>query len=659
MVENKISFATKTFIFLLFCFQTIIFASEPVEITDEVLINRIELLWKSNKSSSRQPIDALKSHKSKELISLIHYERLTELLVLDTKYNNRKYLISYLLFQQRNREITAKSVDNLIQSFSFNRYNKNLANILINQQTKYKGLTTVSFNNLLNAAKYSPKAINVLASTNPNDLNFVSSVNEITSSIVEGKIPEIRLAAIEGMTLILTHVELNNSIITSITKAALNDTHPLPRIEAVKFIIEHINEHPLKIEISKKIASDIPKHKFPGKVSGNQDEYQLIGDMSHMLANWHGLPYPSYLVDSWIAVSYGHAAKYIIPFLEKVSDRNELSSSQYEALLKQSEKHYGGSRKQLIDLLYINKALNLNDLLLNLNNDDYSTRLRSGYLIDLYFERNGLPESAVDGIYNHLISEKTSQDLTGILTNLLMKYGRNHRNQEDRLINIYNHNPNYNNIKEAFFDLVIFESDIETVIYNYGRKESIPGGLRTWLLINFSGITHDKKITKKMEDFLRDTARWDSEREVREIAARVLKHHGKSLPIRTYLDIITDLNLNRDFNLEDLAVFFVVSTALFFAILVLLYSSFKETHNSTKRLIISGAFAFLFALSLRAGHGFIIPWPAILYVHEGVFKGDINSFVAGILPIIIVWCIVFGIMEKFSNDSSESNSENN
>jgi len=625
-------------IFLILSIQLELYAAESLEKTDELLISNIEILIK-NRKSTKSAIDALKSRKSIEPISPEHYERLTRILLSSRSTNANANLVLLLSLYQKNEVITKKATTNLIKSFSNNRDRKTLAKILIVQQNKINGLVGDAFDLLKEQAKTSSAAAIVLANTQYEHPNFFNAVKTIALIIEEGKSDSTRIEAIRNSKGMLEHDK--SVMINVISKVALNDKIRSVRVEAIKFINKSVDEEGLKEKVFKGFAKDVMRLKAYSNESMKEIiELQII---------WANNTYPDYLIDSWVSMSVAHTAKYTIPVLEEIVEGQGLSEYQLEAILEKARNQYFAKyRKRLYGIAFKNKNLIIGEILNGLESEDYYVRLHSSYLIDLYNDKQVLSSKNINRVYNLLLSDKQLGESGGVLANLLVKYGRLHNNQEQELIEIFK---KHNRYGKAFFDLVIHNSNIESVVLKYGSNESIPGELRSFIVSRlFSKQYKQDFLSENIRMFLTEIIKRDSEKVVRMSAVNILEKYNHSLPLRSYLDKFTSPNFTRKLSIEDIPTFYLISILIYFVIRE--FISLSLIRIKTKKIAVTGVFSFLFALTIVPDHGMIWPFPANIVLHEGIFQGDFEKTLRALVPLISIWLLLYKLADKKSNTPS-------
>ena len=406
------------------------------------------------------------------------------------------------------------------------------------------GLSDEAFSELVKALDHPAMlnrsaAIEVLATTQPEDDRYGKAVQSIYSALTTNNHQHTRSSAIAALTRLTRDRTLQPNVLDGLVRLATTDPYMTVRMDALELLAARDIDEATRTLLSTSLATEIvsPTNELWARSSGIRKHNSLKDRAVTVLGNLYVPPYPDHVVSAWIELARSYEPQKSLEMLRPVYERDELTARQIDELVQVAQRHRRASERELVyAMLFVElQAGALMDALIGFESaDDEESRIRAGYALKQQYRGKDVPDRVAD-VASRVVIDGSSAELRAIAAGLLGNTRRDQGQSENQLIAAVKRHPEDYDIHIAMVDF--YGPDrIEDLLIKYATDATLSVTFRRHIILELGKQTvTDTGLSPAAENTLKEVARHADDYYLVQYAGDTLKAWGVTPPLRVAL----------------------------------------------------------------------------------------------------------------------------
>jgi len=406
------------------------------------------------------------------------------------------------------------------------------------------GLSDEAFSELIRALDHlamlnRSSAIEVLATTRPEDDRYDKAVASVYAALVANEHQHTRRSAIVALTRLTRDRTMSPDVLQGLVQSALSDSYMTVRMDAMELLAHRDIDDATRTALSMSLVSEIvaPTPELWANSRGIREHETLNDRAVHVLADLHVSPYPDHVIGAWIALTRTYEPQKSLQALRSVYLRDELSDEQINELVDIAERHRRASEREMVyAMLFVElQAGTLMDALIGFESAEYETnRIRAGYALKQQHSGKEVPDRVAD-VAARVAIAGSNAELRAIAANLLSNTQGDQMQSEHQLIAALKSHPEDYDIYSAIVDLY-GPNRAENLVSKYANDATLSVTFRRHIIQELGKQTlTDAGLSPAAENTLKEVARHADDYYLVQYAGDTLKAWGVTPPLRVAL----------------------------------------------------------------------------------------------------------------------------
>ncbi len=406
------------------------------------------------------------------------------------------------------------------------------------------GLSDEAFSELIRALDHlamlnRSSAIEVLATTRPEDDRYDKAVASVNAALVANEHQHTRRSAIAALTRLSRDRAMSPDVLQGLVQSALSDSYLTVRMDAMELLAHRDIDDATRTELSMSLVSEIvaPTPELWANSRGIREHETLNDRAVTVLADLHVSPYPDHVIGAWIALTRTYEPQKSLQALRSVYLRDELSDEQINELVDIAESHRRASAREMVyAMLFVElQAGTLMDALIGFESAEYETnRIRAGYALKQQHSGKEVPDRVAD-VAARVAIAGSNAELRAIAANLLSNTQGDQMQSEHQLIAALKTHPEDYDMYSAIVDL--YGPDrAEDLVTRYANDAALSVTFRRHIMQELGKQTvTDAGLSPSAENTLKEVARHADDYYLVQYAGDALRAWGVTPPLRVAL----------------------------------------------------------------------------------------------------------------------------
>ncbi len=406
------------------------------------------------------------------------------------------------------------------------------------------GLSDEAFSELIRALDHLARlnrssAIEVLATTRPEDDRYDKAVASVYAALVANEHQHTRRSAIVALTRLTRDRTMSPDVLQGLVQSALSDSYMTVRMDAMELLAHRDIDDATRTALSMSLVSEIvaPTPEIWANSRGIREHETLNDRAVTVLADLHVSPYPDHVIGAWIALTRTYEPQKSLQALRSVYLRDELSDEQINELVDIAERHRRASEREMVyAMLFVElQAGTLMDALIGFESAEYETnRIRAGYALKQQHSGKEVPDRVAD-VAARVAIAGSNAELRAIAANLLSNTQGDQMQSEHQLIAALKTHPEDYDMYSAIVDL--YGPDrAEDLVTRYANDAALSVTFRRHIMQELGKQTlTDAGLSPDAENTLKEVARHADDYYLVQYAGDALRAWGVTPPLRVAL----------------------------------------------------------------------------------------------------------------------------
>ena len=382
-------------------------------------------------------------------------------------------------------------------------------------------------------------AIEVLATTRPEDDRYDKAVASVNAALVANEHQHTRRSAIAALTRLSRDRAMSPDVLQGLVQSALSDSYLTVRMDAMELLAHRDIDDATRTALSMSLVSEIvaPTPELWANSRGIREHETLNDRAVTVLADLHVSPYPDHVIGAWIALTRTYEPQKSLQALRSVYLRDELSDEQINELVDIAERHRRASEREMVyAMLFVElQAGTLMDALIGFESAEYETnRIRAGYALKQQHSGKEVPDRVAD-VAARVAIAGSNAELRAIAANLLSNTQGDQMQSEHQLIAALKTHPEDYDMYSAIVDL--YGPDrAEDLVTRYANDAALSVTFRRHIMQELGKQTvTDAGLSPDAENTLKEVARHADDYYLVQYAGDALRAWGVTPPLRVAL----------------------------------------------------------------------------------------------------------------------------